>query len=168
MTCVYSDAGVWFVYSILSKQTAAPGRDMVWTVRHRLVPQRTGLDSRPIRMRFVVEEEILGQIWRSWGRASSYISVVKPTRCTIFEFIKYRSTCFGRSFRPSSGVQDCTYSIRYMSYRLVDCLLAGTRWNEIFISCPLASSQLTSMTYTSCCVYSLELLIMDGKTVRSM
>jgi len=32
-----------------------------------------------------------------------------------------------------SGVQDCTYSIRYMSYRLVDCLLAG--------------SQLTCMTY---------------------
>jgi hypothetical protein len=29
-------------------------------------------------------------------------------------------------FCPSSGVQDCTYSIRYMSYRLVDCLLAGT------------------------------------------
>ena len=33
-----------------------------------------------------------------------------------------------RSFRLSSGVQDCTYSVRYMSYRLVDCLLAGTRW----------------------------------------
>ena len=36
---------------------------------------------------------------------------------------------FRRSFRPSSGVQDCTHSIRYMSYSLVDCLLAGTRWN---------------------------------------
>jgi len=54
-----------------------------------------------------------------------HISIVKPTRCTIFEFIEYHSTCFGRSFRPSSGVRDCTYSIRYMSYRLVDCLLAG-------------------------------------------
>ena len=34
-------------------------------------------------------------------------SIAKPTRCTIFEFIEYHSTCFGRSFRPSSGVQDC-------------------------------------------------------------
>jgi len=62
-----------------------------------------------------------------------YISILKPNRFTIFEFIEYHSTCFGRSFRPSSGVQDCTYSIRYMSYWLADCLLAG--------SCPLASSQ---------------------------
>ena len=55
----------------------------------------------------------------------TFISIVKPTRCTIFEFIEYHSTCFGRSFRPSSGVQDWTYSVRYMSYRLVDCLPAG-------------------------------------------
>jgi len=41
-----------------------------------------------------------------------------------------------------------------MSYRLVGCLLA--------------SSQLTCMTYTWCCVYSLELLMMEGKTVRNM
>jgi len=74
------------------------------------------------------------QIWPSCDRASWYISVVKPTRCTIFEFIEYHSTCFGRSFRPSSGVQDCTHSIRYMSYSL------------------LASSHLTCMTYTWCCV----------------
>jgi len=46
------------------------------------------------------------------------ISTVKPTRFTIFEFTEYHSTCFGRSFRPSAGVQDCTHSIRYMSYRL--------------------------------------------------
>ena len=55
------------------------------------------------------------------------LSIEKPTRCTIFEFIEYHSMCFGRSFRPSSGVQDCTHSISYMSYKLVDCLLAGTR-----------------------------------------
>jgi hypothetical protein len=33
--------------------------------------------------------------------------------------IKKHSTCFGRSFRPSSGIQDCTYSNRYC------CLLAS-------------------------------------------
>jgi len=47
----------------------------------------------------------------------------------MFEFIEKHSTCFGRSFRPTSGIQDCTQIIRYMSYRLADCLLAGTRWN---------------------------------------
>jgi hypothetical protein len=39
------------------------------------------------------------------------------------EFIEHHSTCFGRSFRQSSGVQDCTYSISYMSYMFVDCML---------------------------------------------
>ena len=42
-----------------------------------------------------------------WDRASWYISIVKPTRCTIFffKFIEYHSTCLGQSFRPSSGVK---------------------------------------------------------------
>jgi len=35
------------------------------------------------------------------------ISTVKPTRCTIsqiYSILEQHSTCFGRSFRPSSGV----------------------------------------------------------------
>jgi len=43
-------------------------------------------------------------VGRSWDRASWYISIVKPTRCTIFDYIEYHSTCFGRSFRPLTGV----------------------------------------------------------------
>jgi len=91
-----------------------------------------------------------------WMAKCRITSTVKQTRCTIFKFIEYHATYFGRSFRPSSGVQECIHSIMYtsMSYRLVDCLLAGTRWN--------------CMTYTWCYVYSLELLMMDGKTVRNM
>jgi hypothetical protein len=73
------------------------------------------------------------------------------TDAKFFEFIEYRSTCFGRSFRPSSGAQDCTYNFRYMS-----------------ISCPLVSCQQTCMTYTCSCMYSFGLLMMDGKTVRNM
>jgi hypothetical protein len=87
------------------------------------------------------------QIWHSCDLASWYIPIVKPTWCTIFEFIEYHNICFGRSFRPPSGVLDCTYSVRYMSYRFVDCLLAG--------SCPLASSQRTCVTYTWRCLYIL-------------
>ena len=41
------------------------------------------------------------------------ISIVQPTRCTcylkLFILVK-RSTCFRRSFRPSSGAQNCVYS----------------------------------------------------------
>jgi len=42
-----------------------------------------------------------------------------------FSFIlEWHSACFGRSFRPSSGVQDCTYSNRHMSNRYC-CLPAS-------------------------------------------
>jgi len=47
-------------------------------------------------------------------------SVVKPTRGTSLSnyfILDWNSTCFGRSFRPSSGVRDCTYSNRHMSNR---------------------------------------------------
>ena len=48
------------------------------------------------------------------------ISIVKQTRCTRVSNLCYFGndtlrTCFGRSFRPSSGVQDCTYSNRHLS-----------------------------------------------------
>jgi len=38
--------------------------------------------------------------------------------------LEWHSTCFGRSFRPSSAVQDCTYSNRHLSNRYC-CLLAS-------------------------------------------
>jgi len=55
----------------------------------------------------------------------------------IYFILEWHSTCFVRSFRPSSGVQECTYSNRHMSDRY-------------------------------CCIYSLELLMMDGKTARNL
>jgi len=35
-----------------------------------------------------------------------------------------RSTCFRRVFRPSSGTQNCTYSVRYLSDRYCYLMLA--------------------------------------------
>jgi len=56
-----------------------------------------------------------------------WLPIVKPTRYTcylkLFILVK-RSTCFGRSFHPSSGVQDCTYSNRHMSNSCCYLLLA--------------------------------------------
>jgi len=41
------------------------------------------------------------------------LPTAQPTRCTcylkLFIIVK-RSACFGRSFRPSSGAQNCVYS----------------------------------------------------------
>jgi len=65
-----------------------------------------------------------------------------------------RSGCFRRFFRPSSGAQNCTYSIRYLSDRYCDLLLA------------LGGSN--GLTNTWCCMCSFELLMMDGKTVWNM
>ena len=39
-------------------------------------------------------------------------------------FLEWHSTCFGRSFRSLSGVQDCTYSNRHLSNSYC-CLLAS-------------------------------------------
>jgi hypothetical protein len=48
------------------------------------------------------------------------------------------------------------------------CTLAGTRWNCISISFPLAAGSNSCLTYACCCMYSPELLMMDGKTVRNI
>jgi len=58
----------------------------------------------------------------------------------FFEFIEYHCICFGRSLRPSSGVQGCTHSVKYY-------LLAGTRWNGV----PSVVKR-TCLTYTWRCV----------------
>jgi len=62
----------------------------------------------------------------------------------IYFILELLSTCFGRSFRRSQGVQDCTYSNGHLSNRY--CCL----------------------TNACCCMYSLELLMMDGKTARNL
>jgi len=49
----------------------------------------------------------------------------------LFYFLKKHSTCFGRSFRPSSGIQDCTYCNRHMSNRTDDCLLAELQFHLV-------------------------------------
>ena len=57
----------------------------------------------------------------------------------IYFILEWHSTCFGRSFRPSSGVQDCTY--RYSCLLAVHtdtavCLLAS-RQLYLFVKCLL-------------------------------
>jgi hypothetical protein len=56
------------------------------------------------------------------------IPIVQPTRCTcylkLFIFVK-RSTCFGRSFHPSPGAQNCTYSNGICQTAAATCCYRG-------------------------------------------
>jgi len=64
------------------------------------------------------------------------ISIVKPTGCTNVSnlfILEWHSTCFGRSFRPSPGVQHCTYSNQTDT---AVCLLAS-RQQYLFDKCLL-------------------------------
>jgi len=70
----------------------------------------------------------------------------------IYFILKWHSSSFGRSFRPSSGVQGCTYGNRHLSNRNC-CLLAGGYEMELYVkgkavplqawSCPEGSRNLT-------------------------
>jgi len=98
-----------------------------------------------------------------------FISIVKPTRCnnvTNLFILEWHSTCFGRSFRLSSGAQDCKYS----NFRLMSngyCwLLAVSSICLTYACCCMFNLEL--LMEENCCMYSLELLMMDGKTVRNM
>ena len=59
-----------------------------------------------------------------------YIRRVQPTRCNVSQFISVRlCTCFRGVFRPSSGAQNCTYSVRHLSDRYYYLLRAWMGWN---------------------------------------
>ena len=73
-------------------------------------------------------------------KSNCIIFTVKPTRCTNGSncfILNCHCTFFGRSFRPSSGVQDCAYSNRHMSNRHC-CLL---RQQCLFDKCLLLYAQ---------------------------
>jgi len=76
---------------------------------------------------------------RIWLRSFSVISVVKPTRCTSVSNLFY----FGMTL--------------YM-FRTV--FLSIVRSSRLYIQ--------QYLTNACCCTYGLELLMMDGKTVRNM
>ena len=80
------------------------------------------------------------------------------------------STCFRRFFRPSSGAQNCTYSVRHlsdcyllrhMSYRYCYLLLA---WLGCSITSRLAAGSSNGLTYAWRCMCSFVLLMMGRKT----
>ena len=93
--------------------------------------------------------------WRSWDRASLMYSFKYNQWDTTLYNILYCcqcSTCFRRFLCPSSGAQNRTHSSWYMPSLLLLLLAAAT----------------ASLTYTRCCVYGFELLMMGGETAWNM
>jgi len=65
-------------------------------------------------------------------------------QCSKFTLIWNDTTCFGLSFRPSSGFQDCTYSNNHLSNRYC-CLLVSKQtavsvWQMIVTVCTVLKS----------------------------
>ena len=87
-----------------------------------------------------------------------------------------RSTCFRRFYRPLSGAQNCTYSVRYWSDKYLK-LLSGTQnctYNVRPILLPVASlarlatGSSIGLINTWRFMCSFELLMMDGKIAWNM
>jgi len=92
-------------------------------------------------------------------------------RFTIYLFIFVRRfTCLGRDFRPSSGAQNCTYSVRHLSdqywYLPLARLAAGSKQDQDVPEGPDPARKLSANLYDiyHCCVYSEKLLMMDRGT----
>jgi len=91
------------------------------------------------------------------AKATYVISIVKPTTCTsVSNLLYFRMTLYMfRTVFPSIISSSRLYIQQPNRYC---CLLAS--------GYPLTSRQ-QYLTYACCCMYSLELLMMDGRTVRN-
>ena len=101
------------------------------------------LDGRVLGPRYVCGEQHNSVLLHTQTCKTSYSTTNKMHLFLKLFILVKLSTCFGRSFRPSSGAQNCTYGNKHMSSS----------------SC---------LTYACCHMCSFELVMMDGKTARNM
>jgi len=80
------------------------------------------------------------------------ISIVKPTRCTNVSNLFY----FGMTLHVSDGL-----FVHHQEFKIVHTPTGICQTDT-------AVCLLTGLTNACCCMYSLELLMMDGKTARNM
>ena len=80
--------------------------------------------------------------------------IIKPTRCTNVSNLFY----FGMTLHVSDGL-----SVHHQQFKTVNTATGNCQTDTAV--CLLASRQ---QYLFGCCMYSLELLMMDGKTVRNM
>ena len=82
-----------------------------------------------IRFCCTINRNIL--MWRSWDRASWYISIVKPTRCTLFPSLLNITLHVSDGFSVHHQESKTVHTASGICHSFVDCLLAGTRWNSV-------------------------------------
>jgi hypothetical protein len=116
---------------------------------------------------FIVYKKIHGvKPWHLWllirkmPYSYSKTNQMQNFRVYWISLYMFRTVFLSTTRSPRLYIQRQVYIIQ------VSWLLASG--HETSISCPLASSQLTCMTYTWRWMYSLGLLMMDRKTVRNM
>jgi len=77
-----------------------------------------------------------------------------------------RSTCFGRFFRPSSGAQNCTYSVRYWSDKYLTLYVPFWAPDDGRKNLPKHVERLTEINklwnVASCWLFSANILAMHG------
>jgi len=106
------------------------------TLKPPSLASRQGHCSRRSRGRAVYNTDLGHLKLGSWGpnsnsgrdihKSFSSYSTTKKMHLLLKLFILVKhSTCFRRSFRPSSGAQNCTYGNRYMSNSCCYLLLAA-------------------------------------------
>jgi hypothetical protein len=88
----------------------------------------------------------------------------KMQRYTILFISVKCSTCFRRYLRPSSGAQNCIYSIGTCQNFTAACRYRG-RVRTSSNSSTIAAGSSKCLTSTRCGIYSFELLKMGGGTV---
>jgi hypothetical protein len=73
----------------------------------------------------------LGKVWRSWDRASRYISIAKSTRCTIFR-VYWISLYMFRTVFPSI-IRSSRLYIEYQMENLVPASMKSTNLYDIYL-----------------------------------
>ena len=106
-----------------------------------------------------ISRRILAQFWRSNVRASQvYLwSTTNKTQRFLDLFIPMNCcTCFRRFHHPTSGAQNCTYSVRYCQTNIAFHLIHDSSRQQYWFD------------NTWRCMYSFVLLVMGGGTVWNM
>ena len=72
-----------------------------------------------------VQHQKFNTVHKATSICQTDTAVWLQTALSVWHILEWHTTCFGRSFRPASEVQDCTYSNKHMSNRYC-CLLADS------------------------------------------
>jgi len=123
----------------------------------------------------VLNIEVFGDVTlcRHWASVPSVLEVIRSFKISGSTHPTNTASCFYSKTNQMHNFRvywTLLYTFRTASPSIIRSSRMYTQHKVyvIQVSWLLASSQLTRMTYTLCCVYSLEFLMMDGEAVRNV